>query len=92
MSEFKGTRGEWKITNSTPNGMESLDGYIEIASDKWCLACVFNDFEINDKEYALRKIQRWKFYLSAKANLEIVYDWSSSTLYFDSTLVTFDKE
>ena len=43
--EFKGTKGIWDITNNTPNGINELQGHIEIASAEWSIACVFTDFD-----------------------------------------------
>jgi len=44
MSEFKGTRGNYKKSNDIPNGLDELKGYISITTDEWDIACVFNDF------------------------------------------------
>jgi len=51
------TKGDWKITDKVPNGILELKGYIEIATDDWSLACVFNDIEISEE---------------AKANAELI--------------------
>ena len=50
MSEFLGTKGIWKITNSIPNGLNDLKEHIEIATDEWSVACVFTDVYGEEKE------------------------------------------
>jgi hypothetical protein len=45
MTQFKGTKGKWGVTKSTPNGYSVLKNDIEIASDDWSVACAFNDIE-----------------------------------------------
>ena len=41
--KFKGTKGKWNVTNAVPNGINKLKGHIEVSSNDWSIACVFND-------------------------------------------------
>lgn len=43
------TKGQWIVTDETPNGISELYGHIEVSNDDNALACIFTDI-YNPKE------------------------------------------